>query len=83
MTKTEEFKATDNAVTQARTRQPQWGIWISSAGRYWATRQGNTRLNKCGHPGWAMTVDADSLPELETRIEAQKQYERPCPISAP
>jgi hypothetical protein len=67
---------TDDALAAARSRHPHWGVWISSAGRYWASRQGNIRLNKSAHPGWAMTVDADSLTELENRINAQKEYEQ-------
>ncbi|MGH3408048.1 MAG: hypothetical protein ACRDRJ_36940 [Streptosporangiaceae bacterium] len=69
-------------MTQAQARHPHWGIWTSSAGRYWATRQGNARLTKPVHHGWAMTVDADSLTELETRIQAQKHYEQ-APVPSP
>jgi hypothetical protein len=71
-----------NILSQARARHPRWGIWISSAGRYWATRQGSARLTKAVHPGWAMTVDADSLTELETRIQAQKDYEQAPVLSS-
>jgi len=73
---TNKFKATDKALTEAQARHPQWGIWISSARRYWATRQGNIRLTGHPHPGWAMTIDADSLPELETALKKQEGYER-------
>lgn len=69
--------AIDDALTKARARHPHRGTWISSAGRYWATRRGNLRLTENTHPGWAMTVDADSLAELETRISAQEEYEQP------
>jgi hypothetical protein len=37
---------------------------------------GNVRLTKHAHCGWAMTVDADFLAELETRIKAQEEYEQ-------
>jgi hypothetical protein len=67
--------AIDDALTEARARHPRWGVWISSAGRYWATRQGNVQLTEDVHPNWAMTVDADSLAELETRIKEQEAYE--------
>jgi hypothetical protein len=73
---TKEAKAGDGALARARARHPQWGIWVSSADRYWATRMGHARLTERAHPGWAMTVDADSLPELETRISAQAEYEQ-------
>ncbi len=73
---TGEAEAENGALARARARHPHWGIWISSAGRYWATRQGSARLAKPVHPGWAMTVDADSVGELETRIQAQEHYEQ-------
>ena len=68
--------AVKDVLAEARARHPSWGVWISSAGRYWATRRGNLRLTESVHPGWAMTVDADSLAELETRIKAQEEYEQ-------
>jgi hypothetical protein len=52
------------------------GVWISNAGRYWATRRGNLRLTENVHLGWALTVDADSLAELDTRIKEQEDYEQ-------
>jgi hypothetical protein len=67
--------AKDDALTEARARHPSWGVWISSAGRYWATRRGNVQLSENVHPGWAMTVDANSLTELETRIKEQEDPE--------
>jgi hypothetical protein len=67
--------AKDDALTEARARHPGWGVWISSAGRYWATRRGNVQLSESVHPGWAMTVDANSLAELETRIKEQEDPE--------
>ena len=70
-------KVKDDALIDTQVRHPHWGIWISSAGRYWASRQGNIRLIESVHPGWAMTVDADSLPELETRIKEQEEYDQP------
>ena len=68
--------AIDDALTEARARHPHWGVWISSAGRYWATRRGNIWLTESVHPGWAMTVDANSLAELETRIKEQEEYDQ-------
>jgi hypothetical protein len=69
-------KTTDDALTQARTRNPGWGIWISNSGRYWATRRGNILLTEDAHPDWDMTVDADSLEELERQIEVQNGYDK-------
>jgi hypothetical protein len=68
--------AIDDALAEAQARHPYWGVWISSAGRYWATRRGNLRLTENVHPGWSMTVDADSLAELEARIKEQDEYEQ-------
>jgi len=66
--------AIDDALAEARARHPHWGVWISSAGRYWATRRDNVQLTENVHPGWAMTVDANSLAELEIRIKEQEEY---------
>jgi hypothetical protein len=71
------LKTTDDALTQARTRNPDWGIWISNSGRYWATRRGNILLTEDAHPDWDMTVDADSLEELERQIKVQNGYDKP------
>lgn len=70
-------KVKDDALTDTQAKHPHWGIWISSADRYWASRQGNIRLIESVHSGWAMTVDADSLAELETRIKEQEEYDQP------
>jgi hypothetical protein len=67
--------AVDDALTEARARHPRWGVWIPSAGRYWANHRGNVQLTENVRPGWAVTVDADSLAELETRIKEQEEYE--------
>jgi hypothetical protein len=69
--------AADDALAQALARHPQWGVWISSAGRYWATRLGDLRLTDSTRPGWAMTVDANSLAELDTRIKTQEEGGQP------
>ena len=66
--------AIDDPLIETQTRHPGWGVWISSAGRYWATRRDNVQLTENVHPGWAMTVDANSLAELEIRIKEQEEY---------
>lgn len=66
-----------DGLAEARARHRDWGIWISSAGRYWATRRGNVQLTEYARPGWAMTVDADSLAELEVQIEKQMDLSIP------
>ena len=77
MTATEEFNATDDALKEARSRNPRWNLWISRAGRYWATRRGEVRFTKDVDRRWAITVDADSLEVLEGQIKAQNKYEQP------
>ena len=57
---------------QGGARHSHWGLWISSAGRYWANRRGNARIAERPHSSWAMTIDADSIAELEKRIEKQE-----------
>jgi hypothetical protein len=68
--------AMDDVLAEARARHPGRGVWISRAGRYRASRLGNLRLSESVHPGWAMTVDAGSIAELETRIKTQEGYEQ-------
>jgi hypothetical protein len=66
--------AMDDALAEVRAGHPHWGVWISSADRYWATRLGNLRLAESVHTGRAMTVDANSPAELEIRIKTQEEY---------
>jgi hypothetical protein len=68
----DKFEALNDALDEARARHPDWGVWISSAGRYWATRRGNVQIAEQSPPGWAMTIDADSLAELDEGIEGQR-----------
>ena len=68
------LKASQDVLVKTQAAYPGWAIWISSAGRYWATRRGKIQILDKGHPGWAMTIDADSLPELEKLINEQEDY---------
>jgi hypothetical protein len=68
----DKFAGLNDALAEARVRHPGWGFWISNAGRYWATRRSNVQIAEHSPPGWAMTIDADSLAELEEGIEGQK-----------
>lgn len=54
---------------------PMWHIWNSRAGRWWATRRGNERLSRDHHPGWSMTVDADTPDELRVSLQTQEGLE--------
>jgi hypothetical protein len=71
-----ELKATGNALTEAQAAHSRWAIWISSAGRYWATRRGKIQIPEKAHFSWAMTLDADSLEQLEKLINEQEEHER-------
>lgn len=68
----DKFEVLNDALNEARARHPDWGVWISNAGRYWATRRGNVQITEHSPPGWAMTIDADSLAELEEGIVWQR-----------
>lgn len=46
-----------------------WHPWISSGGRWWATRKG--RLPADPPEWWAMTVSADDAPGLREQIRFQ------------
>jgi hypothetical protein len=50
---------------------PDWGIWRSAKGHWWATRRGNIPPRRDRPPEWAMTIDADSPDELRLGIETQ------------
>jgi hypothetical protein len=69
-------KASSGALAEAQAAHSRWAILISSAGRYWATRRGNIQIPEKAHPGWVMTIDADSVPELEKLINEQEEYQQ-------
>lgn len=72
----DKLKATGNALAEARAAHSRWAIWISSAGRYWATRRGKIQIPEKAPFGWAMTIDAGSVEELEKLISEQEEYDR-------
>jgi hypothetical protein len=59
-------------VTEIGRDYPDWHVWRSQAGRWWATRLGH------GHPAsdrdqeFAMTVDADTVGELREALAYQR-----------
>lgn len=57
-------------VTEARAIERDfagaWHVWISSAGRFWATRRG--RDARWGHDTPPMTVDADDADGLRAEL---------------
>jgi hypothetical protein len=49
-----------------------WHIWRSQAGRWWATRLGrDTHWDGASGPGYAMTIDADTLAGLARELAFQ------------
>ena len=66
--------AMDDDLTEVRAGHHGWGVVISGAGRYGASRLGYSRLTGSVRPGLAMTVDADSTAELETCIKTQEEH---------
>jgi hypothetical protein len=70
-TATQALKSTDDRLAKLRERFPEWRIWLSDVGRCWATRLGNIPLARDRDPDWAMTIDADTLPQLAETIAFQ------------
>ncbi len=50
-----------------------WHPWVSSGGRWWATRK-NSRRPANPPDWWAMTVDADDAQGLREAITLQEQH---------
>ena len=51
---------------------PGWHPWRSSAGRWWAVRQGRDWAPPGAPPEWARTVDGDTPDELRAALAAQE-----------
>lgn len=66
--------AMECSAQQAQLSQefPDWHIWISRGGRWWATRRGNARLSRHHDSRWSMTVDADTPDELRKTVQLQQ-----------
>jgi hypothetical protein len=59
-------------LTQLAAGYPDWHIWQSQAGRWWATRMGRVAAwDTHDHPDFAMTIDADSLEQLAKELAYQ------------
>jgi hypothetical protein len=59
-------------LTQLAAAYPDWHIWRSQAGRWWATRVGRVAAwDTHGDPDFAMTIDADSLDQLAQELAYQ------------
>lgn len=68
----------DQAKALIQTRFPGWVIWLSDAGRWYATRRGRLSDDEL-HAGYAMTVAADTPERLAALLAAQS---RPRPVRA-
>jgi hypothetical protein len=57
-----------------------WHPWMSSGGRWWATRKGSLPADP--PEWWAMTVDADDAEGLRDAISWQEQHAHPVGAAA-
>jgi hypothetical protein len=57
---------------------PDWHVWLSSAGAWWAVRLGNVHIPKSPHPDWAMTVTAKTADGLHASLKYQKSISLPA-----
>ncbi len=63
-------------LTRLISRYPEWSIWQSQAGRWWATRIGREAWDGHKDPDFAMTVDGDTLEDLGVELASQTQISR-------
>ncbi|RJL24147.1 hypothetical protein [Bailinhaonella thermotolerans] len=62
----------DRHLAEIAREFPDWTIWRSDAGRWWATRHRSLSQAE-REAGCAMTIDADGPGELRTRLEDQQR----------
>jgi hypothetical protein len=60
-------------LTRVSSSYPEWHIWRSQAGRWWATRIGREAWDSHKDPDFAMTVDGDTLEDLGVELASQTQ----------
>jgi hypothetical protein len=68
----------ERAILQKK--YPKWHLWTSASNRPWATRLGNIpapspESDQWREPDWAMTIEADTWPELESELEHQTELD--------
>lgn len=63
-------------LTRLGSSYPEWNIWRSQAGRWWATRIGGEAWDCHKDPDFAMTVDGDTLEDLGVELASQTQISR-------
>jgi hypothetical protein len=65
----------DEGLSRIAEEFPGWHPWVSSGGRWWATRKGAQPADL--PRGWAMTVDADDPQGLREAVALQEQLANP------
>lgn len=50
-----------------------WHVWLSAAGRFWATRLGRIKPSHTRSAKWFMTVDADTPDQLRQQLRKQNK----------
>lgn len=61
----------DRHLAEIAREFPQWTIWRSDAGRWWATRHHPLSAGQ-RHAGCAMTIDADDPDDLREQLRDQE-----------
>ncbi|PZG31463.1 hypothetical protein C1I98_30120 [Spongiactinospora gelatinilytica] len=62
----------DRHLAEIAREYPDWTIWRSDAGRWWATRHQPLSLPE-REAGLAMTIDADTPEELREQLIDQRE----------
>jgi hypothetical protein len=66
-------RESDGTLAELGRDFPGWQPWRSSAGRWWAVRQGRAAPPPDAPAEWARTVDADTLEGLRAVLSGQEE----------
>jgi hypothetical protein len=69
----ERLAEAPDALDDIQRDFPAWHVWISAAGRWWATRTGKIAATHDRDPDFAMTVDADTSAGLREALTFQQR----------
>jgi hypothetical protein len=61
----------DERIARIEAEFPGWHVWLSSAGRWWATRTGSVLRRENLGTGRFMTLDADDERDLCDQLATQ------------